>query len=424
MGLYGKTWVAKVLAVCLIMGLGGGLGGLARSAVAGVAVSPLKQEIDLKPGETGKAVLTLTYNNRQPTDAAEKLNVALADVQVTDDGALVFKDPGVLRTSASRWITLDANDVALQPGESRPFECHVKVPENAAPGEYYAAVLVTLGTAGKTDKGVQVQYRIASGLFITVQGRTYPKEARIARCELLWPSSTAATAPATAPSATQPAEAKPEVPRVSVLLENTGQARFDGSGKLTVYDEQKRIVQVSSMMTRRPCIFAGDSRVFEAEITKPLAAGKYLMQVEMDYQSSWAKVRKEMRVEILPEQAVLMTNLRQRPGTARVLLEATPDKLAAVLPPGATRSLAVTLKNVSDADVACRAVLAGAAGVTIRPDQFTIAKGGRKTVEVRVESAAGAVEPLSALLNVEASQEGGGHTELLIPVDIQQKTER
>jgi hypothetical protein len=429
MSLRSKTLAAKVLAVFLIMGLAG-IG--VRSAAAGVAVSPLKQEISLKPGEIGKVVLTLAYNNRLPTDATQKLKLAVVDVQAVDEGSLVFKDPGLLKNSASRWVTLDAGDAMLDPGDSRPVECLIAVPESAAPGEYYAAVMVTLGTPGRTDKGVLVQYRIASGIFVTVLGRTFPKQARIGRCELIWPSAApaapepAATSPVAAPD-TPPAEASQELPRVRVLLENIGQARFDGSGRLTVLDDQKRIALVSPMVSRRPCVFGGDSRIFEAEITKALAAGKYTMRVEMDYQSTWAKARQDLRVEILPEQAAMLAQLRQRQGDQKSLLEATPGSLAALVPSGATRSLAVTLKNMSDADVACKVAVggAGASVVTIRPEQFTIAKGGRKTVEVRVESTAGADSgPLSALLSVEASQEGGGHSELSIPVDIQSQMER
>jgi hypothetical protein len=417
-----RTLAAWVLALSLIMGQTG------RWAAAGVAVSPLKQEISLKPGETGTVALTLAYNNRLPTDTTQKMNLALLDVMATEDGALVFRDAGTLKNSASKWVTMVTADLALEPGASRAVECRIAVPETAAPGEYYSAVMVTLATPGMTEKGVAVQYRIASGIFVTVLGRTFPKEARIARCELIWPQAAPATVPATAP-ATQPDVEIPKetLPMVQVMLENTGQARFDASGKLTVMDDQLRIVLVSPMTSRRPCVFGGDSRLFEAALSKPLAAGKYTMRVEMDYESAWAKARQDMHVEILPQQAALLAQLKQRQRATAALLEATPASLASVVPPGATRSLAITLKNVSDADVACTAAVAGSSGpgVVVRPEQFTISKGGKKTVEVRVEPAAGAAaNRLSALINVAASQEGGGRTELSIPVDIQQKMER
>jgi len=416
-----RTLAAWVLALGLVMGLG-------RPAAGGVAVSPLKQEISLKPGEEGKVSLALAFNNRLPTDGPEKMTLAVMDVLATEEGSLVFGEPGLSKVSASKWVTLGAGEVTLDPGESRALECRIAVPETAAPGEYYAAVMVTLARPGVTEKGVAVQYRIASGIFVTVLGRTFPKEARIARCELIWPQAGAAH-PATQPDAPAGDAPPPIVPAVQVMLENTGQARFDGSGKVTVLDEQRRIVLVSPMATRRPCIFAGDSRLFETPLAKALPAGKYTLRVEMDYESAWAKARQDMYVTILPEQAALLAQLRQGQGAGKALVEATPDTLASVVPAGATRSLAVTLKNVSDGEVTCTAGVAGSSGpgVAVRPEQFTISKGGKKTVEVRVESDAGTAADggrLSALINVEASQEGGGHTELSIPVDIQQKMER
>jgi hypothetical protein len=415
-----KTLVAWVLAMGLIMGLGG------RHAAGGVAVSPLKQEIALKPGEEGKVILTLSNIVRDATEKPQQISLALADVLATEEGSLAFKDSGSLKNSASKWVKLDLGGAMLEPGASRPLECRIVVPMTAAPGEYYAAVMVTLITPGRTDTGVQVQYRIASGIFVTVLGRTFPKEARISRCELIWPQAPA-TAPATSP-ATQPAATPQDIlPKVQVLLENTGQARFDGSGKLTVLDDQRRIVLVTPMTSKRTCVFGGDSRLFNALITKALAPGNYTMRVEMDYESAWAKARQDMRVEILPEQAALLAQLKQRIGQGKALVEATPDKLAAIVPPGATRSLAITLKNVSEGEVACTAVVAGehGPGVTITPEQFTISKGGKKTVAVRVESAASAAAgPISGLISVQASQEGGGHTELSIPMDFSQKMER
>jgi hypothetical protein len=421
-----NTLAVWMLTLILIMGLGGG------AASAGVAMSPLKQEVTMKPGETEKVVINLAFNNRLPADVPQKVTLAIVDVLATEEGSLVFKDAGTLANSASKWITPSMTETTMDPGTMQKVECQIAVPLGAAPGEYYAALLMTLVNPVATDNGVTIQYRIASGIFVTVEGRTFAKEARIARCELIWPQTgigiqpkEAATQPAAA--ATQPADAGPALPKVQLLLENTGKARFDGSGKLTILDDQRRIVLVTSMTTRRSCVFGGDSRLFEALIDKPLKAGRYTMRVEMDYQSSWAKARRDMPVEILPEQAAVLAQAKQGPSAGKSLVEATPDKLASVVPAGATRNLAITVKNLSDAEVTCTAAVAGSsgAGLTLRPEQFTIAKGGRRTLEVRVDSKSDMeAGQLSALINVAASAEGGSHSELSIPVNIQQKSER
>jgi hypothetical protein len=412
MGLREKTLAAWILALGLIMGLG------EVTVFAGIAVSPLKQDITLKPGETGKVVVNLAYNSREQSDERQKMALVIMDVLATEDGGLKFLNAGTQKNSASKWITLSAPETSLDPGAAQPVECQISVPLGAAPGEYYAALMVTLAKPGVTDKGVVLQYRIASGIFVTVEGRTFAKEAKIARCELIWPP--------TAPS-TQPAEAVPALPKVQVLLQNAGKARFDATGKLTILDNQRRTVLVGPMTTRRACVFGGDSRLFNADITKSLAAGHYTMRVEMDYQSAWSKVRQEIPFEILPDQADLLAQAKQRQTVGKPLVEATPDNLNSLVPAGASRSLGITLKNLSDNEVACTAEMAGggAAGITVRPDQFSIAKGSRRTLEVRIESPQGVdANRLSALINIAASAEGGGHSELSIPVEVQQRTER
>ncbi len=420
-----RMLAAGVLALGMVMGL------IIRTAAGGVAVSPLKQEVSVKPGEEILVPLTLSYNNRTPTDQPQKVTLALVDVMATEDGALAFKDPGTLPNSASKWAALERNSMMLEPGASEKAECRIAVPESAAPGEYYVAVMVTLATPGTTDTGVSVQYRIASGIFVTVPGRTLAKEARIARCELVWPQARdVATRPAEPGADAEAPSPAALFPVVKVLLENTGKARFDASGKLTVLDANARIVLVAPLASKRPCVFGGDRRLFDAVLTKALAPGKYTLRVEMDYESTWAKARQDLHVEILPEQAALLGQISQRQHARTALVEATPESLSSAVPAGATRSLAITVKNVSDGDVTCTAgVAAGGsagAGITVRPEQFTLAKGGKKTVEVRVEPAAGAAatDRLWALVNVEAAQDGGGHTVLSIPVDIQQKMER
>ena len=181
-----KSLMVLVLAAIFIMGP------WSRSLSAGVAVAPLKQEISLKPGEEGKIKLLLSYVNRTQTDTRQKMQLTLSDVRATEDGSLMFDDPGTLKTSASKWISLVAGDLELEPGQTKTVECTVKVPLYAAPGEYYSVAMVTLAQKGVNENGVAVQYRIASGIFITVLGRTFPREARITQCALTWPQVPAA----------------------------------------------------------------------------------------------------------------------------------------------------------------------------------------------------------------------------------------
>src|SRR5690242_3008127 len=90
---------------------------------AGVAVAPLKQEISLRPGETGKATITLTHNTRNEFDPPQDVEVQILDVQVSEVGVLNFREAGTQPHSASRWLTLSATELSLEAGKSQALEC-------------------------------------------------------------------------------------------------------------------------------------------------------------------------------------------------------------------------------------------------------------------------------------------------------------
>ncbi|HVT82226.1 MAG TPA: hypothetical protein VHM90_16405 [Phycisphaerae bacterium] len=399
---------------------------------AGVAVSPLKQEISLRPDESGTLKITLTNNSHGLLDPPQTVNLALADVQVTEGGVLNFKDPGTLPSSAAKWVALSQKEASLAPGKTQVVECAITPPPGAAPGEYYVSVLVTLANKERNEKGVMVEYRIASGIFVTVLGRTFPKQAKIVRAELNWPQIPACE-PATQ-AATQPGEkpAEPEAPKVTVLLQNTGQARFDASGKMTIVDERSRIVFVSALGSVRPCVFGGDSRLFEAPITKALPAGKYRLKFEMDYQSTWALARYEMPVEILPEYADALARLRTGGDAVAFPADVGPEKLAPAMPPGATRSLALAIRNTTDGPLTCSTSVAASetpspadAWITVSPARFIIDKSGRKSMEVKVQVPRDA-KPGSYLSHVllEAGPDGSVPAKLSVPVELEVRSEK
>lgn len=415
-------WICAIAGIWLLIGLG------TQTAAAGVAVSPLKQEIALKPGESGKVALTLSNHSRNQFDAAQSVHLAVLDVEVAEDGAIEFKEAGLLDDSASKWISLSQADATIDPNQSQVIECVITPPASTPPGEYYAAVMVTMGTRGRTDKGVVVQYRIASGIFVTVPGRTFPKQARISRCEFLWPQAPD-LAVASQPAATQPAVAL--LPKVSVLLQNTGRARFEAGGKVKILDARSRIVFAGPLTSKRPSVFGGDSRLFEAPLSKPLPAGRYLIKAEMDYESTWSKARYELPVEILPDQAATLSQMNKRYQEGRPPVEVQPEKIILTLRPGAMRSLGLTIRNTSDGPIRGLAAVAASEGlpadswITASPSGFTVAQAGRKTIGLRMQVPGDATAgTYSSTVLIKAGPDGSALPELKVPVEIEVKTEK
>lgn len=412
----------RLLAFCLT------LASAAAPAFAGMAVSPLKQEISLKPGEEGKVRITLTNNARGGFGTPQTMQFAIADVKASEPGSLEFLEPGVMPNSASKWISLNKPDITVDPDRSEVIECTIRPPLSAQPGEYYSAVLVTLAAKGRTAGGVVVQYRIASGIFVTILGQTLPKHAKIGACEIVWPK-TPTREPTTQP-ASHEQPASPELPRVLVALQNVGRARFDASGKITLLDGRSRIMFTAPLTSRRPCVFAGDTRQFEAVFPKPVPAGKYTVRIDMDYQSSWARARHELPIEILPAQAEMLLAMQRRLREEAAVVDVLPEKIVPTIPAGATRSLALAVRNISDEPIQCAASVAFTgptpepSWITVRPQSFSIYKSGRKSVELSVhvppKTAAGTYY---ATISLEGGADGSKTRKLDIPIEIEVTTE-
>src|ERR1700722_16600883 len=83
---------------------------LTPTASAGVAMSPLKQEVSLKPGDQTKLTVTIANNSRTENTPTETIHVEIADVEVQESGNLIFHPPGTRPMSAGKWISLPDQD--------------------------------------------------------------------------------------------------------------------------------------------------------------------------------------------------------------------------------------------------------------------------------------------------------------------------
>lgn len=420
-------------AICtIISGLCLAASAATRPALAGMSVSPLKQEVTVKPGEVVKVTVTVWNGNEDGKAAPEEVSLQVMDVKATEEGVLLFPPAGTLPGSASKWISASRTQLNLEPNQSEQVTLTIVPPPTTPPGEYYAAVMVATAMKPSQTSGVNVQFRIASGIFVTIPGRTFAKQAKIERCELLWPevpAPTAGQASAGEPApATQPAN---RMPRISVLLHNTGQARFNGTGKVRIQDAAAREVFSAPLGSKRACVFGGDGRLFEAVLTKPLPAGKYTIKAEIDYESAWGKARQNLLIEILPAQAELLMVRSRRYQDGQAPIEVEPAKVSVTARAGATRSLALSVKNLGDTAVKGTAMAASSKGsavdgwVTVAPGDLTIARAGRKTVAVRVQVPAGvAGGTYASAVILKVGSEGSPLLERVVPVEIEVQAER
>lgn len=398
-----------------------------RGASAGIVVSPLKQEVIAKPGRITKFHISIANRARSKWDEPRSVHLEVMDFAVTEAGGISFKPAGTVKNSASKWITISKPDLKLAPGKGQKVECTIKVPDSAV-GQYYSAIMVTQGTNANPRSGLVVQYRTASGVFVTIAGRTFPKHSKIVRCEVAWPKP-----PADQPDATKPAApVKAEPVKVLAVLKNTGRVRFVASGELRISDAQGRIVCRTPMTTKRARVLPGDTRLFEAVLDKALAPGEYEVKVELNYESKWGKARIRLPLTISADQAALLAKVvaQMKPaGTDKTssepVVELMPESLTATIPQGGLRSLKVVVKNAGKDTARCTVAVAGegnapipASWMSLGLDKFTLGEGRSRALSLIVRVPSGAAGRYEAKLIVEAVGKGGTKSQKKIPLAL------
>lgn len=128
----------------------------------GLALSPIRTEIDIAPGQSLEFMLKLTdYSDRSMTVGldAEEFNVVDQQYDYSFDSG----------SDMSKWVTFDINNVQLEPEKSKLIHYTVKVPSDAEPGGKYISLFATSDV--QTAPGeIRTKQRVASLLYVTVKG--------------------------------------------------------------------------------------------------------------------------------------------------------------------------------------------------------------------------------------------------------------
>jgi hypothetical protein len=160
------------LSVILLGGLNAHAATPTSGSASGLSISPLRQELTLKPGQADKIDITLKNITGGPIEA----KVAVQDFEsdnVTGNPKIItdpnFKDPASIRN-----FLVGLGNVPLATGEQQTFSIPVQAPANATPGAYYGlieyqAVPLDNGTASGNNK-VALSAAVSQLVFITVPG--------------------------------------------------------------------------------------------------------------------------------------------------------------------------------------------------------------------------------------------------------------
>jgi hypothetical protein len=230
----------------------------------GLALSPARFELEMKPGTETTVVVNLDY--RAPNDVKEPARIVavLNDWSLTKDGRVEFFRANFQPNSASPWLIYSPGEAAVTPGTIHQIRVTISVPLDAAPGDHLAALVVEPRPDNlKTEQNVRqliVRYRMASVFYIKVPGLTK----RGSFNDLT-------------------AEATPDGIVVTPSFKNDGNSMVRPLGSLKISDAEGKTVAELNDIESIPVLGGAElNRPFL--LTQSLSPGNYTVKYRVDFQ--------------------------------------------------------------------------------------------------------------------------------------------
>jgi hypothetical protein len=272
-------------------------------AVGGLAVSPIQQWVEVKPGKEAYFTINLANTIRDAQDLPCDVIAEVVDFNVSPQGGLSFGEDKKHDRSAVQWISFEGRDFTFQPGESKQIKAKVSAPINAD-GDYWAAIMVSLDNPKKQGKGINVNLRTASGIFVHVARRNYIERGSIIDANVILPkfdsvhNTEISTADPNTPKAGQQAFT------INVDLKNDGLTAFNANGKVFLYAGGKYRTASIPLYTHRRQILPGHNRWFTGVMAQALPAGQYKAKVVFESEAEHSrKITKDIEFTVSNELA-------------------------------------------------------------------------------------------------------------------------
>jgi len=379
---------------------------LQQAVFAGIAVSPVTQHLEVKPGKKATFSITVSNNQRGSSTVATPVKIDILDFIVSDTGALSFGPEFKHARTAAGWITLDANQITLKPGESRTIKGTVTAPLDAD-GDYWASAMVSLGKPKDGEKGVQVKLRTATGLFIRVARRTHSERGTITDVNVTMPSFEAGPLKKVLSETDRYRISEKQSLKIGAKLTNEGLISIQAKAKAFIYNEKMKKIATIPLYVSRNNVLPGDSRWFGGIMSQPLPAGTYKLRVVFSSENSKRQLTKDAELNVSGELAdTWAKNTGAENGVSK--LEFAPDKIDLSLNAGRNTTSSFQIKNVCLNTIAanCKLENSGHDWVELKTTDFTLSPNSTTSMPCSIKVPADAKSGIykwTAIIEMEES---------------------
>jgi hypothetical protein len=149
-------------------------------AAGGVSILPARPTTDpktsswfiyrLDPGKEIKDTVAVV----NLSDQEKRVKLYPVDAMTTADGGFALKQRSQENEGIGKWITLDEDEVVLEPGKRRKVSFTISVPSKAEPGDYLGGI-VAQPVVGSSEGNIKVVTRTGVRVYLTVNGEVIKK---------------------------------------------------------------------------------------------------------------------------------------------------------------------------------------------------------------------------------------------------------
>ena len=248
-------------------------------ALGQVSVVPLVQEVSVNRG--GKTRFQLRIANRG--SEMRTFSIHPYNLDISEEGM-----PSPIREetewSCVDWITFTPKTFELQADEVQIVEGLVHAPKDALGGHYAFITCeysipsqpVIFGEQQKSQADIQFGRAVSSILMITV--RSSKNLVQMEPDSLVLVSGQSVSYDLMQDFSV-PAEGN--IWQVILPVENTGNIHTVAQGEVSIWTEDIRLVEKAPLLAGRGYVLPGKRRLFQAQGTKPLADGIYMVKVQI-----------------------------------------------------------------------------------------------------------------------------------------------
>lgn len=125
---------------------------------------------EIKPTKSIEDVLTL---RNYSTDQTYTLKLYPVDAIQGTDGASAFKLQDKEQVHIGTWITLNNEEILIEPGETKYIPYRIDIPENSTPGTFQGGLIAEMYDKNlpNSEKQIKIVTRFIEPIFVSIPGR-------------------------------------------------------------------------------------------------------------------------------------------------------------------------------------------------------------------------------------------------------------